>query len=311
MTNESRQSGKGPFDHGLYEIEHVLSMYAISSCTFPAEFIYNKEALAPLMDIIESCHIYLIGYLPQVYFVSVDDNDGKLNLKFIVSGNEYTVSYDLSDGDSLKHEDGRYYVEDALGKRYWPNQNDIQLRLSMETEAVNFEIKYIGQAYGKDGSRNALDRLTKHETLQKIALKGVPDGYTLTLLLLAVQPNTQMVTLINPFADEKDDDNQRVRSGLDKLFNTTEQEQVALYEASLIRYFRPEFNIEFKNSFPSTNLKILQDCYEKDFSAVSAEICIDEIPFRLFSKEVEADYQHFTYHNLHKDKARSIFFGFL
>jgi hypothetical protein len=61
-------------------------------------------------------------------------------------------------------------------------------RLSAEYDAVGFEVLYIGQAFGNDGSRNALDRLKKHETLQKIAVKGIPEGYTLTILMLAIEP---------------------------------------------------------------------------------------------------------------------------
>ena len=48
---------------------------------------------------------------------------------------------------------------------------------------IDFEVLYIGQAFGDGGSRNALDRLLKHETLQKIAVKGVPAGSVLMLLL--------------------------------------------------------------------------------------------------------------------------------
>ncbi|WP_417442619.1 hypothetical protein [Idiomarina abyssalis] len=309
MTDESKESRKKElFSRALYDIEHALGMYAISFSTIPAEVIYDKKALEPLMSVIESCHIYLIGYTPCIEFVDANDDDG-LNLKFIVSGNEYTVSYDLPEGISLKHDDDLHYLEDSSGQRYWPNENDMQVRLSAESKAVNFQVKYIGQAYGKDGSRNAIDRLLKHETLQKISLKGVPEGYRLTLLMLSIQPNNQLFTAMSPFASNKDEGAERIRSGLDKLFNTTEQERVALYEASLIKYFKPEFNIEFKNSFPSTNLKILQDCYEKDLSAVVAEICIDELPFRLFSEEVEPKWNHIAKHDLHKDEDRRMFFG--
>lgn len=309
MADEPKQSKKEDvFGRALYDIEHALGMYAISVSTIPAEGIYDKEALAPLMSVIESCHIYLIGYTPRIIFVDANDNDGKLNLNFIVADNEYTVSYDIPEGLSLKHEGDLHYLEDGFRQRYWPNENEMQVRLSAESKAVSFEVKYIGQAYGKDGSRNAIDRLLKHETLQKIALKGVPDRYRLTLLLLAIQPSNQLFTVMNPFASNTNEGPQRIRSGLDKLFNTTEQERVALYEASFIRYFRPEFNIEFKNSFPSTNLKILQDCFEKDFSAVVAEICIDELPFRLFSQEVEPNWYHIATHDLHKDEDRRMFF---
>lgn len=114
---------------------------------------------------------------------------------------------------------------------------------------------------------------------------------------------------MNPFAKNQEDGPDRITSGLDKLFNTSEQERVTLYEASLIRYFRPEFNIEFKNSFPSTNMKVLRDCYDKDFSAVIAEICIDDLPFRLFSQEVNPEWNHIAKHDLHKSDERKIFFG--
>lgn len=294
----------------LNDIEHALGMYALNYSVIPAEGIYDKNSLEPLMSVIDTCHIYLIGYTPRIKFIDANDNKGKLNLKFIVLGQEYVVAYDLPEGVSYKNDDGLHYLEDTKGQRYWPDEIDMQARLSAESGAVKFEVKYIGQAYGKDGSRNAVDRLLKHETLQKIALKGVPDGYRLTLLMLAIEPNNQIVTSMNPFAEKKDDSGQRIKSGLDKLFNTNEQEQVALYEAALIRYFRPEYNIEFKNSFPSTNLKILQDCYEKDFSAVIAEICIDELPFRLFSKEVDPALYHMAKHDLHKDENRKMFFGF-
>jgi hypothetical protein len=297
------------FGHALYDIEHALGMYATSYCTLPAEYIYDNGALAPLMDVIASCHIYLIGYTPIVNFISAEQNGTELNLMFTVGEDDYILPYEIPAGWSLKQEADLHYLEDGSGRRFWPDENHMQARLSAISKAVNFKVKYVGQAYGKDGSRNAVDRLLKHETLQKISLKGVPEGHRLTLLLLAIQPNNQTFTVINPFAAERDDGSQRIESGLDKLFNTTEQERIALYEAALIKYFYPEYNKEFKNSFPSTNLKILQDCYEKDFSGVIAEICIDNLPFRLCSENVEPQFYHISKHNLHEAKNREMFFG--
>ena len=297
------------FGKAAFDIEHALGMYAFSFCTIPAEGLYDKVALAPLMSVIETCHIYLIGYTPKIDFIDAQQKDGRLELKFEALGSEHIVSYELPPELSLKRDGELHYVEDATGQRYWPNEQEMQARLSSESKAINFEVKYVGQAYGQDGSRNAIDRLLKHETLQKIALKGVPDGFRLTLLLLAVQPNNQLITMMNPFARNKDDGSTRIQSGLDKLFNTSEEERISLYEAALIRYFYPEFNKEFKDSFPSTNLKILQDCYNKDFCSIVAEICFDELPFRLWSQAVEPALYHIAKHNLHKDEDRRMFFG--
>ena len=274
MTNQPKKSTKlnveNLFGKAAFDIEHALGMYAFSFCTIPAEGIYDRDALAPLMSVIETCHIYLIGYTPKIQFIDAQQKDGKLELKFEALGSEHIISYELPQGLSLKRDGELHYLEDTTGKRYWPDDQEMQARLSSELTAINFEVKYVGQAYGQSGSRNAIDRLLKHETLQKIALKGVPDGYRLTLLLLSVQPNNQLFTTINPFAKNKDEGSTRIESGLNKLFNTTEEERISLYEAALIRYFSPEFNKEFKDSFPSTNLKILQDCYNKDFCTVVA-----------------------------------------
>jgi hypothetical protein len=293
----------------LYGIEHSLGMYAASYFTIHAAEIYDKEALKPYMEVIETCHIYLIGLTPIIEFVNAVQKNDLLNLTYKIAGQNYVLSFELAEGFNLKSDKGLHYVEDPNGKRSWPDGDYIQSRLSTETNAVNFEVKYIGQAYGKDGSRNAVDRLLKHETLQKIAVKGIPKGYRLTLLLLAIQPNNQLFTIMNPFAKNTDEGPARIKAGLDKLFDTTEQERITLYEASLIRYFYPEFNKEFKNSFPSTKLKVLQDCYEKDFSGVVAEISIDDFPFKLFSDIVPPKNDHIATHDLHKDDNRRMFFG--
>ncbi len=283
-------------------------MYALSFCTIPAAGLYDKEALAQHASVLDTCHIYMIGYTPRIDFVGAEQQDRNLLLSFKVLSENHVVEYVLPEGVSLGTEGDLFYLSDSTGERFWPNEMDMQTRLAA-TGAVKFEVKYVGQAYGQDGSRNAIDRLLKHETLQKIALKTAPAGYQITLLLLAIEPSNQLVTVINPRARNKDESGTRIRQGLDKLFNTTEEERISLYEAALIRYFYPDFNKEFKDSFPSTNLKILRDCYEKDFSAVVAEICIDGLPFRLWSSAVGPKLYHIAKHDLHKSEERRMFFG--
>lgn len=307
-TEDAKLLFRQRLEQAAFDVEHALSMYASGFCTLPAETIYDKDALSPLMPTIESCHIYLIGFVPKIEMTEVQQEDGKLRMDFIILGNNYSLDYQMPEGFSLKQKGEYFYLENKMGERRWPDNNYTQTLLSLRSGIVDFDVKYIGQAYGQDGSKHALDRLLKHETLQKIAIRGVPDGYKLTVLLLSVQPNNQLFTVFNPFAKNRDDDGSRVKAGLDKLFNTNEQERIALYEASLIRYFYPEYNKEFKDSFPSTNLKVLRDCYEKDFSAIVAEICIDELPFVLKSEAVGRDAYHIIRHDLHEARERRMFF---
>ncbi|WP_125561434.1 hypothetical protein [Pseudoalteromonas rubra] len=287
-----------------FDVEHALSLYASSYCTLPAEFIYDEELLAQYEHVIKDCHIYLIGYLPNVIIENIIEQDNELEITFKVANEIKVIKLPIPAEHKLVQLDGHSYLERSDGEKFSISHETL---LQFISDSMFFEVKYIGQAYGKDGSRNALDRLKKHETLQKISLKGVPEHHKLSLLLLSVESNNRLVTMLNPRAN-KQDDGSRIKAGLEKLFDTSEPERISLFEASLIRYFYPDFNKEFKNSFPSTNLKLLQDCYEKDFSAVFSEICIDELPFLLYSESAPATQYHLAKYNLHDDKARKAFF---
>lgn len=315
MTSEEKRENIRPnslrnsLEKSLNSIEHSLGIYADGFLTLPAKNIYDKKLLAEHKSIIDSCHIYIIGYHPNIEFIEARQNGKKLHMVYLITGAQYILEYDIPDGFSLATRNGGFYLQGDSGENISFKQELILQDLNYQTQATNFEVKYIGQSYGKDGSRHAIDRLLKHETLQKISLQGVPHGYYLSLLLIKIQTNNQLFTLINPFAQNDDNAKSRIQSGIDKLFDTSERERVSLYEASLIRYFSPQYNKEFKNSFPSTNLKILQDCYKKDFSGIVAEIYLDDLPYRLFSDSVEPATQHIITYDLHEPDARRMFFG--
>ncbi|XQW85681.1 hypothetical protein ACOYR1_02795 [Thalassotalea piscium] len=290
----------------LNDVEHAMSLYADSYCTLPAKFIYDKERLKEFESVIKTCHIYMIGYLPRRELVDISQKKNHLAMKYKVANKTRKFLLPLPQHVNLVFdEEWGYFCENEKGEK-----------LAIPDEAINnylaeystFDVRYIGQAYGTDGSRNALDRLLKHETLQKISLTAIPEGSELSLLLLEVKSSNKLITAFNPFASTKDNDGARVKAGINKLYNTTEQERISLFEAAFIRYFSPQFNKDFKNSFPSTNLKLLKDCYEKDFSALFAEIYIEGLPFQLCSESVEPKHHHIAKYDLHKDIDRKAFF---
>ncbi|MUK79181.1 hypothetical protein GNP84_20130 [Aliivibrio fischeri] len=291
--------------NSLFDVEHALSLYATSFFYLPANLIYDKEILKEYEEISKKCHIYIIGYLPKTKLLNARQIDNTAVLEYEIDSQTHNLTLPLPKGCTLESDDMGVYAVNEDGQKFAVPEKAINHFLK---EHSKFEVKYIGQAYGKDGSRNALDRLLKHETLQKISLTGVPADKNLQLLLLEVEPNTQLITALNPFAKIKDKNGTRIKAGINKLFNTTEQERISLYEAALIRYFYPQFNKEFKDSFPSTRLKVLQDCYDKDFSMVTAEIIFDDLPFQLYSEVVEPSRSHMAKHDLHNDKQRKAFF---
>lgn len=291
----------------LFEVEHALSMYAFSYAVLPACSIYEKKMLEPLEGLLRKCHIYFIGLVPKVSIEGAHQEGRTLKVPMKVLDQHAVISvgipadleFSTASGLLIRKSDG---LEQEIDRGWL-------IRQLCEKIPIDFEVIYIGQAYGKDGNRSAIDRLLKHETLQKISLQGVPEDYTLTLLLLEVIPNNRLVTVFNPHAKNSDDDGSRTKAGLDKLFGTTAHERISLYEAAMIRYFRPRFNVEFKDSFPSTNLAVLRDCYEKDFSAVVAEIVFDDLPWRLKSDFVAPAFSHLVRHDLHEAAERAMFFS--
>lgn len=291
-----------------FDVEHALIMYATSYVQMPAWGIYENEILAELKPHIDSCHIYLIGTLPAVELVDTRSEADKLVIGLTVGGDRHELSWPIPNGAKLADTEQGLFLE-MDGLLWAPSEHDMMRRLNDEQDVIRFDVLYIGQAYGTDGSRNALDRLLKHETLQKISLRGIPSDRRLTLLMLEIEPGNRMITIMNPWAEDKESGPMRIAAGLDKLFGTSDAERVALYEASLIRYFQPPYNKEFRDSFPSTNLRVLADCYDKDFAGIISEICIDELPFKLASGVIPPAQYHTVKFDLHKDNARHMFFS--
>lgn len=297
------------FKNKKFDVEHALNLYADSYSLLPAHAIYDEEALKPFMPVIERCHIYFIGLVPKVHLLDARQSGRTLIISMGMAGKTYDLDWELPDGFDLKEEGDLWYVLGDNGTRSFPADEEISRRLALTDAPTHFDVQYIGQAYGSEGSRNALDRLRKHETLQKISLQGVPDGYRLELLLFEVVPATRVITFFNPRAEDKSQGAKRIDAGLDKLFGTDERERVSLFEAAFIRYFRPPFNDKFKDSFPSTNMKVLKECYAKDFSAVMAEINFDELPYQLFSGHIPVAHSHIANHSLHTEEERNVFFS--
>ncbi len=292
-----------------FDIEHALGMHALSYYSIPAEGIYEEGLEERLGPGVKDCHIYLIGELPKLDLKGARQIGRTLLVDFEVLGETRSISQPLPDGLDLTWDDDLWYLADGTDNRYGPSEGALVAAFIEQYGPLPFKVVYVGQAYGKDGTRHALTRLRKHETLQKISLSGVPEGYRLHLLLLDITLTSRLYTMINPLAENNSDGEIRIANGLDKLFDTSEHERITLYEASLITYFQPDYNKEFKNSFPSTNLKVLEDCYEKDFNSLIAELNFDDLPFELCSDVVEQSLYHTVHIELHEDAKRKVFFG--
>ncbi|WP_297112581.1 hypothetical protein [uncultured Devosia sp.] len=290
-----------------FDTENMLNLIATSNIMLDAQQLYDPAFHDEHAAGAAKCHIYMIGHTPTVKFENAFQNGKTAHFAFTVSGVSYEVPIDLPPGAAIKHDQGVYILMPD-GKKAWPNQKLIGMELSRQSGGFDFNVLYVGQAFGDSGSRNALDRLAKHETLQKISIQGVPDGRRLSVLLVQIMPGTRLITFFNPFAKEQDENGDRIDLGLDKLYGTSEAERTTLYEASFIRYFQPKYNKLFKNSFPSTDMKSLSDCYDKDIQSVVAEFGFGDFPYFLCSEAVAKSDHHIAHHELHNEEDRKFFF---
>lgn len=297
------------FATGRYGVEHSLGLYAASYQILPASSIYDDNQLAPLRQTIDRCHIYIIGWTPRLDFVRMRLEDSILYCDFLVAGKEASVGRPVPSDARLVRVDEYWHIELADGTKRVPNVDAVLEELCDDVGGLEFEVAYVGQSFGKDGDRSALDRLRKHETLQKISLVGQRADRVLQVIMVELDADTQLFTLFRPDAEDDTTADERIRAGFDKLYGTTEAERVSLYEAALIRHFEPEFNVHFKNTFPSTNLKLLQDCYDKDFSGLVAEFIFEKFMFRLGSKKVRFSKEVSARFDLHEEDDRTMFFG--
>jgi hypothetical protein len=180
-------------------------------------------------------------------------------------------------------------------------------------ELVDLEILYIGQAYGKDGSRTSPQRLAKHETLQKIyseAIANFPDMeiwivlFIFTEMLIASIDGRDVGADMSPGEDT---------AHIDRVFQTSisESHRINYCEAALIRYFQPEYNDRFKDSFPTPAHGSYAECYKLNLHSVAVEVDSRNLGLRFWSKSVAPDWVHMPFFSLRSEQERKGFWGFI
>lgn len=169
---------------------------------------------------------------------------------------------------------------------------------SIET-LLDFEVLYIGQAYGQDGKRTAIDRLDAHSTLQKIyseAMQRNPDSEIWILLASFLQKNISVMNGIisMPQSNEKEDYNRWMN------FNNgenpfSEKQKINFTEAALIKTFLPQYNKEYKDTFPNPDHSSYSECYSLDLNAIVVEMDMSETRRWLYSSSKTRKTDNFPY----------------
>lgn len=174
----------------------------------------------------------------------------------------------------------------------------------------DLEVVYVGQSFG-----NMNSRIAKHEKIKEVALKVIDDSSNEEVIIICVAfaTNDNVFGFITPTS--KPDVS---AAGLKRLQKKAEkrvsaQQQVTLYEASLISYFKPHYNTEYKESFIGRGFTSYDQIYKTDFNYVSATLVIpEEFKTRIWSQHVsQPAFTHSDHFPLETQEQKKSLFHFL
>ncbi|SDY50824.1 hypothetical protein [Nitrosomonas halophila] len=260
-------------------------------------------------EVANNSHIYLICKTPSISFSNKSFSyingiaSGHINYKVDgeVREKEFSFEFPLLDGavevKLAKYPHREFSAYDANGNevRYLP-ASVVSVCTGWHlsnNELRDLEVLYVGQAYG-DGNRSAFDRLKSHSTLQKILAQASYDSPDSEIVVLTFEyAPYRVISQIDGRAKDVISDYRDI-DRFRNIINTplTEYQQICLIEAGLIRYFQPYYNSFYKDNFPNDKHKILESCYDLDFSGLIVEINTEELRYCLFSEKARPNFHH-------------------
>lgn len=173
--------------------------------------------------------------------------------------------------------------------------DEIHKRTNAIEPLLDFEVLYIGQAYGEDGTRTPIERLDSHSTLQQIyseAIQRNPDSEIWILLGSFTQKNISVINgLISIPIENENKDLKRLMNFNNLSKPITEKQKINFTEAALIKMFLPKYNKEYKNTFPNPAHTSYNECYNLDINAIFVELDTSEMRRCLYSENKKATSQ--------------------
>jgi hypothetical protein len=306
-----------------FAVNLISDRYLLTSAS---QLMSEGEMLSDELEASKNCHIYMVVTRPAVHFDPSDFTfaEGVISGSLVYRNDDgeqrhhFSSPFQLMDGairlelSPYPYNEIRTYDSEGRIVRLMPANavSVYQTQLSYEHAFRKLKVLYVGQSYA-GGHSSAFDRLRKHDTLQKILATTAYESPSNEILVLAVEylppriistMNGMDKSLIRDERDEK-----RFTKALDADFS--KKLQISLVEAALIRYFQPKYNKVYKKKFPSRDLKVLQQCYQYDFSSLAVEFDTSELV--TYSDVVAPNDHHIANFMLTDDSSRMQFFAML
>lgn len=274
-----------------------------------------------LFDKANPCHIYFVLKRPRVTLIPdktiIEKQDIYLFVKIHLGETSSEVKLHLSNpaqSIDLKVEskypfnliEFKLDGKPIIGYKLSVLVDEIHRNTTQYIDHLDYEVLYIGQAYGTDGNRTAIERLTSHSTLQGIYSEAMFNNPDSEIWIMLCNFNQASYAMMNGMVKTKEEnsrrDSERFLNFIKMKF--TEQQRINFTEAALIKYFEPPYNKIYKDSFPNPAHSSYSECYALEISAILVEVDISDVRRKLFSNKVPANYRHLGRFYLSSDEDR-------
>lgn len=273
-----------------------LSKYQILQQQELAEFVKTQK----MFEGLNNCNIYFILKRPRItinpnYFsANIDYLDLEFNVqvKNKIEKRNYKLPNFFPDSNiELVSEYPHNYFElknnaTCLKIKTAILLDDYQSKKPFNDDILDFEVLYIGQSYGTTGNKNATDRIISHSTLQKIYLDTITNSPDSEIWIMLASFNQDNFVAINGKIKTRQNNNEAEVDRYLKFANAkfSEKQKINFTEAALINSFKPKYNKEFKNTFPSNRHIDYDECYKLDINGIMIELDLSEINRWLYSE---------------------------
>lgn len=309
-----------------FGVESFLLMYLNQYQLILGSDLENYSQSQELFNDENPCHIYFVLRRPKV---TVDPNSIKIKGKkaefqLLVHVKEKTGIVNLSCEFPKAKSKIEYFTEYPYNLLAFKDKKNALMIArpstlldsnvvidNIKTEDLDYEVLYIGQAYGKDGKRTAIDRLSSHETVQKIYAHSSSQHPESDIWIMLTNFSQQSMLMMAGADLIKVNNNDSKIEGkkLQHLFNNrglsiSEKQKINFTEAALIKYFEPQYNKDFKCSFPSSKHKSYSECYKLDIKALTIELDTSEMTRNIFTKKAGRQEYHMQMFEFNSDEDR-------
>jgi hypothetical protein len=302
-----------------------LSEFGLHVCS-DFTVLLQQDKLSQLKNLPADPHIYIIGRRPRITIVpeSVRFLPNAFEAVFRKQVRDQWVDIHVQASTEVGRTDltlrssypfTEFAIVDEAGVVQADGKSALLLGLTGPEywEHLDLEVLYVGQSFGSDGDRSAVERLQAHSTLQGIyaeALRNCPDQEVWLLLLTFKR---LMIASFDGISKEyqttaEEDDAHHARFFAQQ---PTLQQEVNFTEAGLIRYFQPAYNVKYRDTFPNPAHSTYEQCYDIDLNSLSVEVQTEDLMLRLWSHAVEPDWYHIATFPLHNEEERRFMFELL